>query len=249
MKSTGTQAGQRRAAPGTVSGQLADRGYVVIEGIGGLPAAEELLVDLGTVMPQYDGEARHEVRYRPGFDDRSYSQSTNTIKAHTEAPGWDPSPAWLALYCHRQARCGGGHTDLLDFRDVETHLSADERQLLHEPLWFPAPPISGGPGVKTALVSGEAPTSVVRFSYNLLTAADYDPPLQGTVPENDLPLGRPGRELAEQVARLFVERRHRVLVPDGALLVWDNQRMLHARSRYEDRARHLTRFWVQREAA
>ncbi len=32
-------------------------------------------------------------------------------------------------------------------------------------------------------------------------------------------------------------------IADGALLIWDNQRMLHARSEYADRSRHLTRFW------
>jgi alpha-ketoglutarate-dependent taurine dioxygenase len=28
------------------------------------------------------------------------------------------------------------------------------------------------------------------------------------------------------------------------MLIWDNWRMIHARSRYTDPARHLTRYWL-----
>jgi alpha-ketoglutarate-dependent taurine dioxygenase len=35
-----------------------------------------------------------------------------------------------------------------------------------------------------------------------------------------------------------------VLIPEGAILLWDNQRMLHARSAYRDLRRRLTRYWL-----
>ena len=42
----------------------------------------------------------------------------------------------------------------------------------------------------------------------------------------------------------FVEHNIPVLIPDGCMLIWDNWRMIHARSRYTDPARHLTRYWL-----
>jgi alpha-ketoglutarate-dependent taurine dioxygenase len=35
-----------------------------------------------------------------------------------------------------------------------------------------------------------------------------------------------------------------VLIPEGSMLIWDNQRLMHARSEYQDPVRHLTRYWL-----
>ncbi len=111
-----------------------------INDVDNLAAAEELVRSVGELIPQYNGRLTHDVTYRPGNDDRAYSQSANTILAHTEAPGWHPSPAYLALFCHRQARCGGGHTDLLDVRRLVGGLDADELALMTDAeLHFPGP--------------------------------------------------------------------------------------------------------------
>ena len=221
--------------------QLDQWGYVVVPDVGTLDAADELVRSVGELIPQYHGGLTHEVTYRPGNDHRAYSQSANTILAHTEAPGWHPSPAYLALFCHRQARCGGGQTDLLDVRRLAAALDADELALMTEAeLHFPGP----DGGVRSALLSTDAAgDTLARFSYNLLSTGDYDPALEANVAPARLPLGEPGRRLAHRVSELFRELRTSVLIPDGALLIWDNQRMLHARSEYADRARHLTRFW------
>jgi|RhiMethySRZTD1v2_1073278.scaffolds.fasta_scaffold166026_2 hypothetical protein len=216
-------------------------GYVVINDVDSQAAAEELVRSVGQLIPQYNGHLTHDVTYRPGNDDRSYSQSANTILAHTEAPGWHPSPAYLALFCHRQARCGGGHTDLLDARRLVGVLDTDEMALMTEAeLHFPGP----DGGVRSTMLSTDTSgNTVARFSYNLLTTADYDPSLGADVGHSELPLGEAGRRLAHRVSDVFRERRTSVLIPDGSLLIWDNQRMLHARSEYADRSRHLTRFW------
>ncbi|WP_123025992.1 TauD/TfdA family dioxygenase [Mycolicibacterium stellerae] len=216
-------------------------GYVVVPDVGNLAAAEELVRSVGDLIPQYNGHLVHEVTYRPGNDHKAYSQSANTILAHTEAPGWHPSPAYLALFCHRQARCGGGHTDLLDVRKLVGALDADEIGLMTDAeLDFPGP----NGGVRSTMLSTDAAgDTVARFSYNLLTTSDYDPALDADVEHSGLPLGEPGRRLARRVSDLFRDLRTSVLIPDGALLIWDNQRMLHARSEYADRSRHLTRFF------
>jgi hypothetical protein len=222
--------------------QLDQWGYVVVPDVATLAAADELVRSVGELIPQYHGGLTHEVTYRPGNDHRAYSQSANTILAHTEAPGWHPSPAYLALFCHRQARCDGGHTDLLDVRRLATALDDDELALMTEhELHFPGP----DGGVHSAMLSTDAAgDTVLRFSYNLLTTSDYDPALEADVDPRRLPLGDAGRRLANRVSELFGELRTSVLIPDGALLIWDNQRMLHARSEYADRSRHLTRFWT-----
>ena len=216
-------------------------GYVVVPDVGNLAAAEEIVRSVGELIPQYNGDLTHEVTYRPGNDHKAYSQSANTILAHTEAPGWHPSPAYLALFCHRQARCGGGHTDLLDVRKLVGALDADELALMTDAeLHFPGP----DGGIHSAMLSTDAAgDTVARFSYNLLTTSDYDPTLDADVDHGRLPLGEAGRRLAHRVSDLFRELRTGVLIPDGSLLIWDNQRMLHARSEYADRSRHLTRFW------
>jgi hypothetical protein len=223
------------ASPNSV-GRVARRrldqwGYVLVEDVESLTAAEELVRSVGELIPQNNGLLTHEVTYRPGNDDRSQSG------ARTEAPGRHPSPAYLALFCHRQARCGGGHTDLLDVRKLVGALDADELALMTDAkLHFPGP----DGGVDTTMLSTDAGgNTVTRFSYDLLTTSDYDP----DVDPSGLPLGEAGRGLAHRVSDLFRELRTRVLIPDGALLIWDNQRMLHARSEYHGRSGHLTRFW------
>jgi len=222
---------------------LDEHGYALIRDVGDQDAAAELLREIGELIPQYHGTLTHEVTYRPGNEGRSYSQSVNTILAHTEAPGWDPSPAYLALFCHQQAQCGGGHTDLLDVESLLPELDQAQLALLTEAeLDFPGP---APRPVRTALLRTRADGKrLLRFSFNLLTSGDYDPPLDSTPAADRLPLGEAGRELAHFVSDKFQRLRQSILIPDGALLIWDNQRMLHARSSYADKARHLTRFWV-----
>src|SRR5262245_52069643 len=113
-----------------VRAALDEHGYALVRDVGSQPAAAAQLGLVGDLVPQYENTITHEVTYRPGHEGRAYSQSVNTILAHTEAPGWDPSPAYLALFCHRQARCGGGHTDLLDTEALLPQLAEDERRLL-----------------------------------------------------------------------------------------------------------------------
>jgi hypothetical protein len=204
-------------------------GYVVISDVGGRDAAEQIVRSVGELIPQ------------PGDDHRSSWQSANVTRVHTQAPGWHPSPAYLSLFCHRQARCGGGHVDLLDVRRLVDELDDDELTLMTEAeLHFPGP----DGGIHTTMLSTDAVgDTVARFSYNLLTTGDYEPTLGKVVNRSRLPLGEAGHRLALRISELFRELHTSVLIPDGALLIWDNQRMLHAPSEYADRKRHVTRFW------
>lgn len=224
-----------------IFGTLHEKGYVVVEGNSGQRHAIWLLQKLGSLVPQYSGALEHEVTYRAGFDNKAYSQSNNTILAHTEAPGWLPSPRYLALYCHRQARCGGGHTDLLDCQKLVELLNEESLAILRgSPLFFPGP--EGG--VNATLLGKQGNREVLRFSFNLLTTGEYDPTLSAQISMENLPLGKAGHDLAHLVNSLFQDKSKSILVPDDGLLIWDNHRMLHARSNYEDKNRHLVRYWV-----
>lgn len=213
--------GPLNASPNTL-GHTAQRrldqwGYVVVDDVQILSAAEELVGSVGELIPHY-----------PGTDDRLYSQGAKSISAHTEAPGRRPGLAYVALFCHHKGRRGGGHIDLLDVRKLVGALDADELALMTDVvLHFPGP----DGGVHTTMLSTHADgNTVTRFSDDLLTVADA-------------PLGAAGRRLAHRIGDLFRELRTSVVIPDGSLLIWDNQRMLHARPQRRDRMCRLTEFW------
>ncbi|QIS17167.1 TauD/TfdA family dioxygenase [Nocardia terpenica] len=225
--------------------ELADTGHALVTELQDEGEAVQLLESLGSIIPQYDGKVRHDVTYQPGYDHQSYSRSTNTIRAHTEAPGWAPEPPrYLALFCHRQDRFGGGHTDLLDGEVLREQLSATELSLMAStPIAFPGRDESS---TEAPMFQTQADGRLLlRFSFNLLTSGSYEAILTGPAPDlAELPVGAHGAALAQQVGELFDKFRTRILIPENGLLIWDNHRLLHARSEYSDRARHLTRFWL-----
>lgn len=225
----------------SVMQRLDDSGYSLVVGLGGQSNAISLMQSLGSFINQYNGAVEHDVTYKPGFDDKAYSQSINSIRAHTEAPGWSPSPRFLALYCKQQARCGGGYTNLLDCEDIIAELNADELTLMEsESIYFPGP--EGG--IETPMLSFVNGRRVLRFSYNLLVSGEYDPIMNKEVEEDKLPLGLVGVSLARKITQLFDRQCSSILIPDDGLLIWDNQRMLHARAEYTDKKRHLIRYWI-----
>jgi hypothetical protein len=153
-------------------------------------------------------------------------EGNDVTQPHTDAPGRVVSPAYVALYGRHQQLRGGGKTRLLDVRRLIAALDEDELALMTDvDLHFPGP----AGGCHTTMLSTDASgDTVTRFSHDLLTQAHA--------------LGDAGRRLANRVGGLFRELSVSVPIPDGALLIWDNQRMLHAVS---DRSRQLTRFWCE----
>ena len=228
--------------------ELTENGYALIDGISDDLAAAEALQHFGTLVPQYDGELRYQVKAVPGYEDRRYSKSVNTILVHTEAPGWNPPPRYLALHCRTQATCGSGHTELADATRFLDRLDEDDRAAVRsqEVDWLGSNTSGvGGEGVRRPIVErGADGREIIRFSYNLLTAGHYDPPVDAQVNAEDLPLGKAGIRLAEEAADFFRNEKVSVLIPEDSILIWDNQRMLHARSEYRDARRHLTRYWL-----
>jgi hypothetical protein len=216
----------------------------------------------GAIVPQYNGEDTWEVTMKPGFERLPYSQSRNGIGPHTEVPVGNPPPHYLALHCHRQARCGQGHTRLADGMTFVRSLDAELQRYVHErPVQFAATLAPGTARRQTLTVpiidaSARGGRSVFRFSYNQFLYGDVNPSeaalsgvssgaSTGVSPRRGGDSRDPLVRLAMLAASYFESEAVPVLIPDGHLMIWDNHRLIHARSTYSDPARHLTRYWLQ----
>jgi hypothetical protein len=228
--------------------QLANKGWAVLAHEAIEPDPADTLRRWGRIVPQYNGSETFDVTYKPGFDDAPYSQSMNALGPHTEAPGFVPPPKYLALYCHRQARCGYGHTlvaDGIHFYDKVLSKELRDWSSTNE-VEFVAT-VTPGEGARSGLRApiresyhGEP---VLRFSYNLFRFGNVNPDARevrevGARPED--PLGK----IAEEGEAFFAQNLTPILIPDGCLLVWNNHRLMHGRGQYSDPERHLTRYWL-----
>lgn len=226
---------------------LAERGWVILNPkiVNGDPKAT--LLNFGKPVLQYNGQETFEVKYKPGYDDVPYSQSLNGIGAHTEAPAEELPPKYLALFCHRQATCGGGHTLLADgVAFYKTGLSADLRA------WADQNEVAFGAATKPGSAKRwewRAPILctvkddfILRFSYNLFRYGDANPSefIVNNSPFKKTPLTR----IAEQGERYFYENKISVLIPEKSILIWNNHKFLHGRGQFSDPKRHLTRYWL-----
>ncbi|WP_137136891.1 TauD/TfdA family dioxygenase [Rhizobium sp. FKY42] len=228
--------------------ELRTRGWSILrpDAIDANPA--DTLSRIGRLVPQYNGQITFDVTYKKGFDDAPYSQSMNGLGAHTEAPGYEPPPKYLALYCHRQARCGKGQTLLADGVQFYDHaLDADLRAWADEnEVEFVAAAKPGDTERRSfrAKIRGEAADApVMRFSYNLFRYGNVNPNAED-VANADRIKNTPLSRIAEQGEAWFAQNLTPVLIPDGCMMVWDNHRLIHGRGEYADPGRHLTRYWI-----
>lgn len=228
--------------------QLKESGWAVIGADFLRTGVAAALAQFGRIIPQFNGLETFEVTYKPGFESLPYSQSKNGIGPHTEAPVYDPPPKYLALHCHRQARCGGGQTLLADgiafFRSLDEETQQWARR---NSIQFTAAPQPGSQERRVhsaPMMREEGGESVFRFSYNLFRYGDVNPSeadiAAAPQPDEANPLAR----IAALGERFFNDHEISVLIPENCVLIWDNHRMMHARSRYSDSARHLTRYWL-----
>jgi alpha-ketoglutarate-dependent taurine dioxygenase len=227
---------------------LADRGWAILqaEDIGNDPVA--ILNQIGRIVPQYNGQDTFEVTYQKGFDDVPYSQSMNGIGPHTEAPAYDPPPRYLALFCHRQARCGHGETLLADGIDFfDNALSSELRDwAFTNPVNFlaAAKPGSEEVGQKLShLRETHSNEPMLRFSFNLFRYGNVNPSGEEMARATEQDSGALSR-IATEGEAYFVKNMIPVLIPDGCMLVWNNHRLMHGRGQFADPKRHLTRYWL-----
>lgn len=223
-------------------GHIADRasslikgcGYVYLKDVPGGFDHLSFLAEFGDFMPQYDGELVWDLKPEPDMDDLYHSRNTQALVPHTEGyeyPGRPPH--YVALWCIRRAQGPGGATTLADGARLLARFTADERRIMRERAfeWHS----SEGLARKNIHVSARHPIleqyrgyELLRYSYNNVT--------------------RDGDEFLEKYLELgnqFFEAEHEAFtIEENCLLLWDNWRMLHSRTAFEDRERHLKRVLV-----
>lgn len=218
--------------------ELEEQGYCIVRGLADESARTTFLSQFGPLLPQYDGAYTREILFL---------RNIISIGPHTEVPVFSMPPRYLALYCHCQARCGGGHTSLADAFAFYDEQDAARQDLLQTvPMQF----VTSGPGVPTPLTAEHrlmtnlpSGRRIFRFSHHCFYFGDTNSDV-GTS-HYALDKAPPAMQpLVEGITTWFERRQERILIPEGAMLIWDNHRMLHARGHYADARRHLTRYWV-----
>ncbi|MGW1777894.1 TauD/TfdA family dioxygenase [Streptomyces sp. NPDC002143] len=201
------------------------------------PAFDHLaqLSRLGQVVPQFDGRIVRDVTPDPAADETVHlPANTRELLAHTEwfeFPG--PPPRYQALWCVRQAAGPGGETTLADGYAFVAGLPSDQVRRLaeREYTWRPTAVLARA-GVayecRHPLVEHRPEALVVRVPCDE-RCVDYDDLMADYI---------------AQARRFFAGHRLAVKIEEGAVLIWDNWRMMHARTAFTDRRRHLRRLLV-----
>lgn len=227
--------------------ELATRGWTVLSEKLIDNKIDEILSYFGEIVLQFNGKKKSEITFEPGFEKLPFSQSTNNIGPHTEAPVYSIPPKYLTLYCHKQATCGSGQTLLADGFSFFDSLNLKLKRWAEENYIEISASALPGKNEKelshTKLMEYKNGNKIFRFSYNQFHFGDVNP--------SEVDLKNPNvnnsedlREIAKLGEEFFYENLIEVLIPEKCMLIWDNHRFMHARSKYQDKKRHLTRFWL-----
>lgn len=194
----------------------------------------------GTLTPQYRGELIWNLTPEDGMDEYYHSRNTRALVPHTECyefPG-EP-PAYLALWCVRPAEGLGGATTLADGYEFLKELSRAELEQLETRVYtFRSSEGLRRQGVEMTaahpILERSADRSpILRFSYNNTVAVPGDGLLH---------------DFLERGYGFFARHHFSVTIERNGLLLWDNHRMIHSRTSFTDRRRHLRRALLSEHA-
>ena len=190
--------------------------------------------NFGALTPQYNGDLVFSILADDRYDHLNHPLTTHSMLPHTDGYEFDgPPPRYLALWCLVPPSDGGGQTTLGDlYAFVETLSEQERTELATRPYRF----VSGIEEVEEERSAmhpvfeerGDKPP-VVRVSYDFV---EHDPFLAG---------------INERMLRFFDETHVAVAYEPNALLIWDNHRMVHGRTGFLDRDRHLRRVWLNED--
>lgn len=197
-----------------------------------------------TPSSQHQATLLWDVKSRPVSQGReaTYSEHAREADLHTDSQSYPMPEEYFALYVHHAARCGGGQSLFLSVDALQESLqaSASGRQALevlttHTFPFFISAGEGGSPNegaVTAAPILGRQPA--IRFRKDVLEKGFQ------ARPDLDTP------EARQAIATLLETMNgHPALVtkalPDGAIALCSNHRMLHGRTSFEDPQRHLVR--------
>jgi alpha-ketoglutarate-dependent taurine dioxygenase len=189
---------------------------------------------LGDFIPQYTGMLVGDVVPEPGMDDVYHSGNTQALLPHTEGYDFEGlPPRYMALWCVVPVRGAGGETTLADgYRWIQgldgAHVSAMRQCMQRWKTTDGALRMGLHLFTEHPLLEDHEQGLIVRFSCN-----------------NLLHQGDPRMVRIQESGRSFFEHNHVAIDYEaGAMLIWDNWRMLHSRNAFTDRGRHLKRIQI-----
>ena len=191
------------------------------------------------LMPQDSGELIYPVKSVFGFEQQSDSKSQNELRAHTEASYLSLPPKYLALRCVQPAQCGGGFTTLADGEEFLRTLTEQEQKLLLKSRYKFANK-DRTRKITAPILEFYQNKLMFRFSFNILAHDNPSPDISKNATISDPFL----KDICNRFVKFFEAHQIAVRMEKNSLLIWDNYRMLHARTKYSDSSRHLERIWL-----
>ena len=190
------------------------------------------LISLANVLGEPDehsngGELIWDIRSIRGSHARSHTMEE--FEWHTDSSFEHTCPRWIILHVIQHDRFGGGTFRILSIEDIEMHLSEAEIQALGQDFEFVRPPEffkKGHSATKRPILKD----GTLRFRSDIVKGLD---------PTSSAALDRLREILSEKVKpslELELEK--------GMLLILDNHRYLHSRTRILDSQRWLKRMRV-----
>lgn len=185
--------------------------------------------NFGSLIPhKYNGEYVFSIKVEPKLGERYPAFTTSEVEPHTEGYEYEHIPLhYQCLWCISPANCGGGHTLLADGYSFIDSLSKEEREYITKKKFDFVTP--NGSIVKHPLYDIEScEQPIVRFNFSQLKR-DSDPYLN---------------DIASRFLEFFDNEKIAINWTRNAFLIWDNFRMLHSRTQYQDPKRELKRVYL-----
>lgn len=217
----------------TMRAALASFGYVYVTHADADFDQESLVRSLGTPRPQYAGEEVFDLKPEPDMDDVYHSRNTRALVPHTEAYEYDGEPPrYLALWCIKPAAGEGGETTLVDALPFIAEQSAERQEYMRtvKQEWQSSEGLARK-GVhwsnRAAMIEATEAGEIFRYSYNNVARQD-----------------EVIAQILEDGLRYFDTNHTAIKIERHGLLVWDNWRMMHSRTKFTDSGRHLRRMLI-----
>ncbi|MCG7490560.1 TauD/TfdA family dioxygenase [Vibrio sp. Of14-4] len=221
-------------------------GFALVEGLEDEESCHQFLDQHWKLDRQYDGQLVNEVKAKKQYGNLPLSQAHGEIGPHTEGVALKKPPKYLALYCLQPAK-ELGETHIYDGYRVLSKLDRAQWQTCCSlPVNFQTKgnysDESSASSCKNVVVSNEDGRVQINFSTNLFTWGDLNPvSVKGQELE---PLIIEHQELFNKLLDECEKNKVSICIPENCLLIWDNHRMLHGRAAFQDKSRHLLRFWL-----
>ncbi len=216
--------------------QLNNDGYLYIDDLPDDFEHFNFSQEFGKLTPQYDGGIIWSIKADPKYDDHYHSLNTKKLSPHTECYEFEGlPPKYLALWCKQPASCNGGQTTLFDAHSFLSSLQDNDLAVVksQKVSFVSSSGIQSsalGRNAKHPLISDEVNDNgrdLVRFSRNCMQT-------ESSVIN----------KVADDLVDTFEEDHVSVTWSKNAFLIWDNHRMLHSRTSFQDKKRELRRVWL-----